>query len=269
MNNYIDLHNAIEGTTKIFRTYATPVHTEKWQGVEIGNKPEMQTYEITHYHFRCKMGANKPLSYYQEQIKPNLPWADDHFQERISGQPLNPGREWENWPYSKSADRFRDEHGQFNHSYMERLWPKYAGMTDKGEVDEEMILSPRIGIRWEYGDLNSLISLLIKEPLTRQAWIPLFFPEDTGIADGGRKPCTLGYQFLVRNNRMSIFYPLRSCDLIRHFRDDIYLAVRLGLWVIERCRQSSKVWEDIELGDYSMYCSSLHVFKNDWLILNR
>ena len=47
-------------------------------------------------------------------------------------------------------------------------------------------------------DYRTRVGRTVKEPHTRQAWIPLFFPEDTGVGDGGRKPCTLGYQIIVR-----------------------------------------------------------------------
>jgi thymidylate synthase len=141
---------------------------------------------------------------------------------------------------------------------MERLWPKYARSPARAANS-----IPRRGIAWEYGDLGDLVKMLATEPGTRQAWIPLFFPEDTGVGDGGRKPCTLGYQVIVRDGRAHIWYPLRSCDLIRHFRDDCYLAIRLLLWIIEQCREISPAWEVVQPGSYAMHMTSLHVFEND------
>lgn len=120
------------------------------------------------------------------------------------------------------------------------------------------------GINWSYGDLSDLVDLLAHEPTTRQAWIPLFFPEDTGTGDGGRKPCTLGYNFLCRRGQLHVWYPLRSCDFVRHFPDDCYLAVRLLLWVLDRCREiDPDVWDSVVPGTYAMHCTSLHVFAND------
>jgi hypothetical protein len=244
--------------------YAIEVHPHTWQGIDVTARPEMTSYEILNFNFQAPLGR-EDLIYYQRQVEPNLPWADMHFLERVSGVPLNPGKEWANWPWASSADKFR-EHRTFNHTYMERLWPKYA----RGEVIETTsewcgpIHEPNKGIRQQYGDLDDLIQLLAYDPTTRQAWIPLFFPEDTGISDGGRKPCTLGYQVIVRENKAHIYYPLRSCDFIRHFRDDIYLAIRLLLWVIAKCRHLNPVWENIRPGTLTMHMTSLHVFKNDW-----
>jgi thymidylate synthase len=112
---------------------------------------------------------------------------------------------------------------------------------------------------------------LIQDPWTRQAWIPLFFPEDTGGEDEGRKgilhmrkPCTLGWQFLRRGNLLHLFYPLRSCDLFRHFRNDCYLAVRLLLWVLRECRKKDSLkWDQVRPGTYSMWITSLHLFEGD------
>jgi thymidylate synthase len=141
-------------------------------------------------------------------------------------------------------------------------------MTDGGFVTPEIVerdhLVPHKGIYWEYGDLQDLVEMLATEPYTRQAWIPLFFPEDTGIGDKGRKPCTLGYQFLVRDGELHMYYPLRSCDFIRHWRDDCYLAVRLLLWVLDRCRHvNPDFWADVVPGTYAMHMTSLHIFSSD------
>jgi hypothetical protein len=95
--------------------------------------------------------------------------------------------------------------------------------------------------------------------------MPLFHPEDTGKSDGGRKMCSLGYQVIVRDGAAHIWYPLRSVDFIRHMRDDCYLAVRMLLWVIDRCREKHKYWEGIVPGSYAMHCTSLHVFEGDKL----
>lgn len=247
----------------------------RWQGVNVVNDPSAKTYELMNVVFQVPLSGCEDLSHWQKDIGPNLPWADDHFRERVGGEPLNPGEEWKNWPWAASADRFRDGSEVFNHTYSERLWPKYARRTPGGKLPkrEGAIGSrrkpvgecePEQGVVLALGDLDDLVGLLVRDPYTRQAWIPLFFPEDTGWADGGRKPCTLGYQFIRRNGLLHLWYPLRSCDFVRHFRDDCYLAVRLLLWVLDECRKRDRAaWYKVQPGTYSMWMTSLHVFEND------
>lgn len=234
--------------------YAPAVRTERWQGVDVSRNPAAVSYELRNVCFEVDLEAIEYLDHWREEIKPNLPWADDHFAERVGGEPLNPGEEWRRWPWASSADKFRSVGQIFNHTYMERFWPKFARPLQG---------CARQGIGWEYGDLGDLVRLLAKEPHTRQAFIPLFFPEDTGVGDGGRKPCTLGYQFLVRGDQCHVWYPIRSCDFVRHWRDDCYMAVRLLLWVIDRCRELSPQWRQIVPGTFAMHATSLHIFAND------
>jgi hypothetical protein len=257
------------------------VHTSRWQGVDISKNPAAATRELLNVDVCVDLEGIEDLDHWRRDCNPNLPWADDHFEERVGGHPLNPGEEWKNWPYAHSADRFRDKDAVFNHTYPERLWPKWARRTPGGVLgisgliravphrDDGIDARPRYGIAHHYGDLQDLVELLSGEPDTRQAWIPLFFPEDTGKGDGGRKPCTLGYQVIVRDDKAHMYYPLRSCDLRRHWRDDAYLAVRLLLWIIERCRNLSVEWARIVPGTMSMHMTSLHVFENDYLELQR
>lgn len=278
---------------------ATPVHTQRWQGGDISKRPEMVSYELLNWNCNISLRGLTPdynsenLDTWRALIEPNLPWADDHFLERVGGEPLNPGVQWANWPWASSAEKHQVEGAKFNHTYMERFWPKWAGMSGGGRIEPRSRYvrprdarvypdhpdyfmgvpdgngtrnEPHKGIYHPYGDLQSLVELLAHEPDTRQAWIPLFFPEDTGMGDGGRKPCTLGYQFIMRDQQLSVYYPLRSCDFVRHFRDDIYMAIRLLLWVLDRCREiNPQVWADVTPGYYAMHATSLHIFKNDYI----
>lgn len=265
-NNFTQAYNHAERSFP-----SSTVHTPKWQGVDISKKPEMAMHEILHYDFRIDLEGIEDLQSYRENIKPNLPWADDHFLERVGGEPLNPGETWKSWPYGHSADRFRDACGQFNHNYMERMWPKRANQSPDGKLEnvDHDTLPNRGVVRGYLGDTRDLVKLLVKDPLTRQAYLPIWFPEDTGDANEGRKPCSLGYHFIMRDNKLHVSYYIRSCDFIRHFRDDCYLTVRLLLWVLQEARKYNEAWREVVPGSYNMYISSLHMFRNDYLTLNK
>lgn len=265
------------------RDDADVVHSRRWQGIEIAENPNMACLELQHVHFVVDMeGYDQDLEAYADHIKPDLPWCDSHFEERICGFPINPGTEFKNWPWNKGrgAESFLDRRGKFNHNYMERYWPKMAGMIDRPTANKtefrsqlkdyrEMmgqVPNPHKGIMYDYGDLDDVVDLLLDDPLTRQAYLPIWFPEDTG---GGAKraPCTIGYHFMMRNERLSVNYHIRSCDFVKHFRNDIYLTVRLLDWVLRKCASRDAKWKDVRMGDFIMQIGSMHSFRPDWELL--
>lgn len=262
-------------THNLFLSQAHRVDTGSWQGINTKKRPDLVSYELMNYTFTHELCGIEDLGYWRKDIEPNLPWADDHFKERICGSPINPGKEWENWPWNKSASNFVDPvTGQFNQNYMERYWNKFAGVIKSPtyhSADWEQLSAHRVnrGIRNEYGDLDDLVQSLAFNPHSRQEWFPIFHPEDVGIVTGKRKPCSLGYQFWVRSDKLHVYYPLRSCDFIRHMQDDIYLTLRLLLWVLDECRKFDEFWQSVEPGTFTMHCTSLHVFVNDFIDMKK
>lgn len=241
---------AIANAYRAMKMTAKPVHRGKWQGSDVSKRPEMLAYEICHYTMRVDM-TTESLQDYRRSIKPNLPWADDHFMERVCGEPINPAVEWRNWPWATSAEKFLDAEGQFDHNYMERYWtPAFRG------------------IRFAAGNLEDVVEELHQDPTTRQAILPVFFPEDTGYRPGRRKPCSLHYHFMLNQGKLDIQYVLRSCDLIRHYRDDIYMTIRLLLWMILQLRKrDATTWDTIKPGLFVMHIANLHCFANDRALL--
>lgn len=254
------------------------VHSRRWQGAEIADNPNMATFELQHVHLVVDLdGYDQDLEAYARDIEPDLPWADDHFLERTCGYPINPGTHWAKWAHNDKAGaaHFLDERGKFNHNYMERYWPKFAGVvkhpTEESAdwrarfkyVFQPEVTKPHRGIMYEYGDLDDVVDLLVGDPYTRQAYLPVWFPEDTG---GGSKraPCTIGYHFLMRNGKLDINYHIRSCDFHKHFRNDIYLTIRLLDWVLRRAAGKSDDWKEVRVGKLIMQIGSLHVFRTDW-----
>ena len=182
----------------------------------------------------------------------DLPWAEEHFQERIGGEPTNPGEAYRTWPYAKfkdGEDPYQDG-SIFSHTYQERFWPKEAGKRPF-----------LFGIRYEVGDLQDVINQLKENPLTRQAYLPIFFPEDTGAVHKQRVPCTLGYYFWVEEGVLHMNYTIRSCDALRHFRNDVYLTCRLLQYVAGEL--------NLMVGEVNFIIFNFHVFKNDLFALKK
>jgi len=245
------------------------VATKTWQGQDVTNNPAMATLELERVTLELGMVWGDEA---RQVIEPNLPWADDHFAERVSGFPLNPPPSAATWPFAQRGHTdHTDGAKQFSHTYPERFWPKHAGhspsLCSKGDTEDPKDNSfcdfdVHFGIRYHWGDLYDIVELLKRDDQTRQAYLPVWFPEDTGTVKGQRVPCTLGYHFMVRHGKMHIIYYMRSCDFIRHFPDDVYLAMRLAEWVN---RESGL---NLMPGTLTMHISSLHVFKGDKLALD-
>jgi thymidylate synthase len=144
---------------------------------------------------------------------------------------------------------------------MERFWPKHAG-------EDGIKQMPNKGIRYIYGDFQDLINLLKREPSTRQAYLPIWFPEDTGALHNGRVPCTIGYWFVKRHGALHVTYHIRACDFIRHFRDDIYLCACLVQYLLsELSYEGNSEWNTVSPGMITMNIGSLHIFSSEVRIL--
>lgn len=269
-----DLRFDIEDLLKDF--YNGLTHTRKagvWQGIDSFKDYNMKVIRDA----KISGTIPKTIEELTETVSPDLPWAEEHFNERISGLPLNPGKSYLNWPYAKfkeNNDEFKNESEQFSHTYMERFWPKMAGnilgirydnelgfcMSKKElfitDTPKDSTHPPMLGIRYHYGDLNDVINQLRVNKLTRQAYLPIFFPEDTGAVHGKRVPCTLGYLFEIWDNKLDITYYIRSIDVYRHLRNDIYLACRLT--------QHISTILEIDTGTINMYMANAHLFENDF-----
>jgi len=234
------------------------VEVGEWQSQDVRDKPHMVSRELRHVTFKLNVPRSKGGLIHE--VNPNLPWAEDHFQERVSGEPLNPPPSEAWWPFA-IAGNAEHKHGQeFSHTYPERIWGKLAAIGTT-RPNGRQVFVPHNGIRYEYGDLNDVVNMLTANPLTRQAFLPIWFPEDTGAVQGQRVPCTLGYHFLIRNGQAEIVYYIRSCDLLRHFTDDVYMACRLLQWVVGKLQGNGI---DVNASSLIMHISSLHVFRGDY-----
>lgn len=248
---------------------APPVDTGHWQSLK--NVPHTATRELFRVCIETPIPTTQDVRLTQEVVQPNLPWAEDHFQERVGEEPTNPGSQYMNWPWFRPDwEAQSGKTMRFSHTYQERMWPRWAR---EGYSDIPIHLrTDRLGIRYRYGDLQDLIALLAREPTTRQAFLPIWFPEDTGAHHRERVPCTLGYHFILRGGLLHVTYYIRSCDFLRYFRDDVYMAMRLGQWVLDEL--GSKFYErdgtadewnpvDVDMGILQMNIVSLHIFEGD------
>ena len=255
MKTFYKPSDAIKWTKEKLYNNGYVVKTEKWQGIE---SPD-DMWETMNHSFQFFI--HETIKELISEVKPNLEWADEHFEERVGGLPLNPPPSHVRWPFAqKNNSQFGGE-SKFSHTYPERIWPRYASEESNTVMK---------GIRFEYGDFSDVIDLLLREPFTRQAFLPIWFPEDTGSSHGERVPCTIGYHFMRRGYHFHLVYFIRSCDYIRHFRDDIYLACRKLMWLLDILKERDfDRWKDVKPGYFAMHIVSLHCFNKEKGILKQ
>lgn len=218
-----------------------PINRSSWQGLEVGNSPAHSTRELhgVYLDWLCPPGVEE----LRGLIKPDLPWAEDHFLERVGGKPINPGRAEAYWPYHGALGNQLHKEGKiYSHNYMERMWASQ--------------LKGFRGYRYSVGDLGSVVALLKSDHTTRRGYLPIWFPEDTGSSSGQRVPCSLGYYFIQEApGQLSCHYHMRACEMYRHFTNDVYLAARLLQWVSRQV--------DLKPSQLYMAVDNLHSFLGD------
>lgn len=238
----------------------SPIKVGEWQAIDVSASDMHDTYELQDVTVRIDEKVS--LSDWVQVPGVNQPWAEEHFSERVGGVPLNPAPSHERWPWSRHNRQHQSgEQHQFSHTYPERIWPKKAngGQQHGGPRNGQV---PMLGIRFPYGDLMDVVDMLRRSPYTRQAFLPIWFPEDTGAAQRQRVPCTLGYHFMIRDGALSCRYYMRSCDLIRHFSDDVYLALLLQEHMVSHVAGAITDYE-LRRGDLVMHVASMHAFRGD------
>ena len=259
MKKFGRFNDVISWTAQQMYDYSYEVHTEKWQGKEIKHDPKYTMIETLNLSFSCQMSPD--IKEIGEQIKPNFAWADEHFEERVGGLPLNPPPSHVRWPYAQKNNAEFGGLEKFSHTYPERIWPKFASDIPNSKMS---------GIRYEYGDFNDVVELMSREPFTRQAFLPIWIPEDTGSVTGERVPCTIGYHFIRRGDWVHVVYYIRSCDFFRHFRDDIYLCAKKVFWLIKKLREKDpENWNHIKPGMLTMHITSLHAWAVEKSLLKK
>ena len=186
-------------------------------------KGEFETLELQNYSYTL-LNANS-----NDVTGAIQPWADAEFDERINpAGNINPGSAWE---------------------LRKDVWTEYMHEGKMAYTYNERIMFNN--------QLEKIIERLKADHDSRQLWLSIWNPGIDPDKLGGisRVPCSLGYNFQFRDGKLNMHYVMRSCDFNTHFRNDVYLAIRLLEYVAERA--------GLEVGNFTHTMFSLHVYKKD------
>lgn len=179
-------------------------------------------------------------------------YCKQEIQDRTTDGRLNPGNSYkirlDLWQKLMS----KKDREKFDYTYSERLHPlisSYGGAF--------------------YSQLDNAIRALVDDEHSRRAMVMIFTPEDTLDATGAqtRIPCSVSYQFLIRNGMLHCIYYIRSNDYFKHFAIDVALTAMLMDWMVLRLRAEG--YPDLKLGHLNYFAGSLHAYHEDlekWVI---
>lgn len=143
------------------------------------------------------------------------------------------------------------------------LWQKLMSKKENDKFD--YTYSERINYSRQ---LDNAIAALKDDEHSRRAMIMIFKPEDTTESSGfqTRIPCSVSYQFLIRNNKLMVLYYIRSNDYFKHFAIDIWLtqAIQEYMWT-----QLQDTYPGLKIGPLNYYAGSFHAYHEDlsnWVI---
>lgn len=184
------------------------------------DKPLLHRDDVIGYIFRDPEEKKRIIKYCKQEIK-----------DRCSGKKLNPGNS-----YKIRADlwnNFLEGSGKFSYQYAERLWTN--------------------------NQFEHVIDTLKNDKGTRQAYLSVWDPniDMDGTKTGGvsRIPCSLGYQFLIRNDRLHCIYNMRSNDFLSHNCIDLYCCSGLMEYVVKRLKDT---YPKLKVGSLTFIAGSLH-----------
>jgi thymidylate synthase len=227
MRIYKTFIEAVSEMRRDLKEMGIEVHTQTYQDKHIGLDPKMATLELQNYIFTVTYPSLADL-------EPVQPWADLEFEERVRPphpRGVNPGE-----AYKARIDvweQFLERDGCFGYTYSDRI----NNNDGASQVDQ-------------------IVRAIQIDPSSRQLFMSIWEPEDLFNIGGARRvPCTLGYHFQVRRGRLNITYLQRSADMATHLQNDLYLAARMQAHVAELT--------GYEVGTYTHWFGSLHVFKKD------
>ena len=231
MRIYLDCKEMYEEIKRDLSEMGTLVKPKTMQDKNVEGNQEYWTKELQNYSYSLLNPSSLEISKFLPVSKE---WADMEFEERVlnpknnHGKTVNPG---EAYKLRKEVWEEFLHNGKFSYTYNARIWKN--------------------------DQIETIINRIKEDPDSRQLWLSIWDPgiDPNRIGGVGRVPCSLGYNFQVRNGKLNMHYLMRSSDFSTHFSNDVYLAIKLLEWVSEQVK--------IPVGMFSHTMFSLHVYLKD------
>jgi len=225
-------------------------HPQTMQDKDVKDDPEYTTKEVRGYSFKINGwdynfdDILKVIEYFfPDQIDAISLYCLDEIQDRMSGVALNPGNAYKHrlgvW------NEFLHD-GKFAYTYSERMHQQVQAILYE--------LKERPDTRQGIITIHSNICPFnrISKNQVHNVQLSADFDNKGG---GGRIPCSMYYQLMIREDKLDLVYTMRSCDLLTHFPIDISLALMTQQWFASRL--------NLPMGTFTYFTGSLHAYFKD------
>lgn len=244
MRFFKDFPEAMSEIKRDMSEMGVEVKTKTVQDKDITGTDEYDTVELMNYAYTV-------IQPRFEDLTPTQPWADAEWEERLAGlngSPVNPGEAYKLW---------RDE----KHSWEDFLEDVHGVPLARTHYERETYDPNRVRFAYSYPErlhvsaqVRHVIKRLREDPFSRQCYVSIWRPDMDALRFGNRRvPCSLGYHFMFRENRLHITYSMRSCELGTFFPNDQFFALKLLHHVADET--------DLSTGRFSHFINSFHCYK--------
>lgn len=224
MRVFTTVEEAYEEMKRMLKEMGIGYYSKTYQDKDVSDDEKFLTKELWAVNIKITepTSREKAIETYDLSRK----YRKQEFEDRISNAYLNPGKSWK---YRKDVwEKFLEDDGRFSYTYNERI----------------------------RHSLTRVIEELKDKPQTRQAVIPIFWRKDVHNAGGkARIPCSMFYQFLIRNDRLHVIYVMRSVDIDTHMLYDWTIAMDIQEYIAEKI--------GVEVGTFNFFAGSAHAFARD------
>jgi len=210
------------------------VHPHSMQNKVVVGDDNFSTMEITNYDY-CLLSLKEEdfLFLFDPTCRE---WIQHEILERVGPIPVNPGEAYKIRPHV--WDQFLVD-GKFDYTYSERIAGK--------------------------GTFHKIANEIRVNPDSRQLLMAIWDREDIKSIGGKKRiPCSIYYQFMVREGQLNIIYNQRSADVVTHFGNDVWLAHAMMRSMVVAVN-SFPEYKEVPLREGYLYhnIGSLHVYKRD------
>lgn len=252
MRIYTDVREAFKETARDVQEMGINVHPETMQDKKVGDDENFATKELQGYGFKImdaqynELEMREAINYLlndEAETDNVILYIGQELEDRTCGRAMNPGRSFVHRRHV--WEEFMDEESRFSYSYSERIAPQLFDTIDLLRNNP----NSRQGIINIHSNLTGVANYLSDGSPT------IMGTDFVNRGGNARIPCSMYYQFMIREEAVDIIYTMRSCDLLTHFPVDIALAMLMQRFVATELERTT--------GNLTYFAGSLHAYAKD------